>query len=229
MEENLNNVNNTNNSIDSGKKYLKVIISVVVILVIATLATICYDKFINKEKPPVPTPMPTPSVNPTPTGTDNLEIIEIKEGDFKEIQLTESNKIINIGNKSFNIRIEKMGDSDVAGPLYIDDVAITDKDDLNVHAAYAFVTNDFVLFVGYGQSFNVQSEMYQEYITYAIDSNGSSVNVDNHIYQLRNIHIDNGEIVATGVNLLDALEDKATPTELVIKFENNKITVTTKK
>ena len=222
MEDNLN----TNNEINGGKtNNNNIIIIVLTILLVGALGFICYDKFINTEKPPVPTPVPTPSVNPTPTGTDNLEIIEIKEGDFKEIQLTESNKIINIGNKSFNIRIEKMGDSDVAGPLYIDDVAITDKDDLNVHAAYAYVTNDFIFFIGYGQSFYVENETYQEYITYAIDSNGDKINLSEHQYQLRDIHLESDEIVATGVNALDALEDKATPTKLVIKFENNTITV----
>ena len=51
------NVKSNNNS--------KIIIIILVVLLICALGFICYDKFINKEKPPVPTPSPSPTIEPT--------------------------------------------------------------------------------------------------------------------------------------------------------------------
>ena len=50
------NVKSNNNS--------KIIIIILVVLLICALGFICYDKFINKEKPPVPTPSPSPTIEP---------------------------------------------------------------------------------------------------------------------------------------------------------------------
>ena len=78
MDNNTNIENNVNNQIipnndqkdkkDSGKVG---IIVALIILLASAVGFICYDKFINTEKPPVPTP--TPTVSPSPVPTDNTE------------------------------------------------------------------------------------------------------------------------------------------------------------
>ena len=58
MDNNLNN--NFNNELNAkSNNYSKLITACLAILLIGAIGFICYDKFINTEKPPVPTPTPT--------------------------------------------------------------------------------------------------------------------------------------------------------------------------
>ena len=50
----------------------KIIIVILVVLLVGALGFICYDKFFNKEKPPVPTPTPSPTASPVTTNNDTL-------------------------------------------------------------------------------------------------------------------------------------------------------------
>ena len=67
-------------------------------------------------------------------------------------------------------------------------------------------------------------------IDYAIDSNGKEINVENNNYYIHDIHLDNGLIVGKGMTVTDALDEdsNAAEVELIVKYENNKITVTKK-
>ena len=68
--------NNSNNELNvKSNNNSKLIIVILAVLLIGALGFICYDKFINKEKPPVP----TPSTIPEPTNKEETENIELAE------------------------------------------------------------------------------------------------------------------------------------------------------
>ena len=68
--------NNSNNELNvKSNNNSKIIIVILAVLLIGALGFICYDKFINKEKPPVP----TPSTIPEPTNKEETENKELAE------------------------------------------------------------------------------------------------------------------------------------------------------
>ena len=214
---NQNNLNSENNLSNENKKgYSKIIIIVLVVLLVGALGFICYDKFINKEKPPVPTPTPTSTPTPTPTTKNDALTI------LKTIQLTNKNQSISISGKVYNIRIDKSVETDVAGSLYINDVAVLNNDGSELAVATVYVTDNYAFFAGHGQ--------FEICIEYAIDSEGKQIKVEDNNYYIHDIHLDNGLIVGKGMTVTDALDEdsNAAEVELIVKYENNKITVTKK-
>ena len=209
-----NNLQENNNVVTEKNNNSKIIIVILVVLLIGALGFICYDKFINKEKPPVPTP------STTPEPTDNNKSITT----LKEVKLTPENQTITIGNNNLNIRIESESDYS----LYINDSLVQDNHTFNetdntlyFSSNTVYVTDNYAFFIGYGQF---------DMIDYAIDSNGKEINVENNNYYIHDIHLDNGLIVGKGMTVTDALDEdsNAAEAELIVKYENNKITVTKK-
>ena len=208
----MNNEANNNELNVKSNNSSKIIIAILAILLVGALGFICYDKFINNEKPPVSIP--------TDEGAKTIKL--------DKIELTNDNQTTTLGNNTYTVLSQLE-----AGYLYINNEAILDSDGNNISAHSAYITDDFMFFVGNGQSYSESGEMYQEYITYAIDVNGDriSINNDSHLivdsfYPLRNIRVENGEIIADGLRFSDA--DNYTLTKLVIKNENNMVTIVPK-
>ena len=198
-----NNFNNELNVKPSNNS--KIIIVILVILLIGALGFICYDKFINKEKPPVPTSTPTP----TPTIDKSITVERLDT-----IKLTTVNQNIKIGNNNYSVRINSEDDYN----LYINDSLISS--DFAVDTVYTI--DNFAFFTFYGK--------FDSSIYYAIDSNGKEIKVEDNNYYIHDIHLDNGLIVGKGMTVTDALDEDSNTTEveLVVKYENNTITVTKK-
>lgn len=204
-----NEVNNgTNNELNiKSNNGSKVIIAILAILLVGALTFICYDKFINKEESPVPTPTPTAS----------SEVLGVKE-----ITLTKENQQVKVGNNTLNI---KQCDSE----FYEDALCINDKpkykDDVenNYILAYKmYVADKFIFFTGNGQ--------FYEWINYAVDENGNEIKVKENDYSFKGAHYENGEIVTSGVDMIKSLnEEKEEFITLVIKYENDMVTIEPKK
>ena len=134
-----NNVNNELNA--KSNNYSKLTIAILAILLICSLGFICYDKFINREKPPVPTPTATPGDN------------DVKANKLDKYELTNDNQTITFGNNAYTVLSQLE-----AGYLYINNKEILDVDGNNVSAHTAYITDDFMFFVGGGQSFGESGE-----------------------------------------------------------------------
>ena len=98
MKEENNNINNELNN--SSSNYSKIMIDTLAILLIGALGFIIYDKFINKEKPPVPTP--TPTTIPTPTNNESTDEITT----LKEISIPNSDEEVNVDFNGKNYLIQ---------------------------------------------------------------------------------------------------------------------------
>ncbi len=111
--------NNSNNELNvKSNNNSKIIIVILVILLIGALGFICYDKFINKEKPPVPTPTPVPTdeVDNEPKGEYaewmtyilNLENSKLSVDDdiyHKDISIADLREFFNeVNSHQYNIK-----------------------------------------------------------------------------------------------------------------------------
>ena len=207
--------NNSNNELNvKSNNNSKLIIVILAVLLIGALGFICYDKFINKEKPPVPTPTPLPTSKNTYVADNTLQ----------NIVLSSENQTVIINGNTINVRInvDDTDEHDIEGQLYINDVAIADY----VTAANVYVASDFMFFIGYEQAVEGYAERYDKHITYAIDYNGNIINInDNYYVMCDNIRLENGEILVTGIRASDSSHYNNVPTELVIKYENRNLSV----
>ena len=126
-----NNLQENNNVVTEKNNNSKLIIVILVILLIGALGFICYDKFINKEKPPVPTP------TPIPTNEENSEKKEIG----KLYELNGIDKITLPNGKALNITTEEVEVTDDAGEKYNREVAVFLIDNVKVNRT---IDNDYI-------------------------------------------------------------------------------------
>ena len=196
----MNNNVNTKSSNSS-----KIIIAILAILLIGTLSFICYDKFINKEKPPV---TPTNTTNTTDNTKDDKSSLTV----LNSFELTNENQSIKIGNNTFNVRIPALHE----GVLYIND------QEYNYGADYVYVTDNFAFFTQLGQ--------FNSSIEYAIDENGNAIKLEVGNYYIHDMHIENGMIVGKGMDVIEALDKEiSNDIDLILKYENGVLSITPKK
>ena len=200
MNNEVNNNSNDNLNVKVNS-YSKLIIVILSILLIGAIGFICYDKFINTEKPPVSTPVPSNDVD------------ENKITSFKKVTITDNDQIINIGEKEFKIKKETTIDGSF---LLIDDTIQYVDDMETAYADFAYVTNKYIIFTIIGQD--------GELISYAINNDGKKINTNDNKYQMQDIKNVDGTIVARG-HIFCGLDGDCPDKELLIKYENNTITV----
>ena len=181
----------------------KLIVVILSIFLIGALGFICYDKFINNEKPPVPTPTPVPS-----NDVDKDKITALKK-----VTITDVDQIVNIGEKEFKIKKE----TTVDGSFLLIDNDIRNIGEMDtVYADFAYATNKFIFFTIIGQD--------GELISYAIDSTGKEITINDNKYQMQDIKLVDGNLEASG-HIFCGLDGDCPDKELQIKYENNIITV----
>lgn len=213
--------NNSNNELNvKSNNNSKIIIVILVILLIGALGFICYDKFINKEKPPVSTPISNPGDNDS-----NSEKITT----LKRIQLSDVDQIANVDGKEFKIKKEVTVDGAF---LLIDDAVQYVWDLETAYAEFAYVTNKYIIFTVNAQDW--------ETITYAIDKEGNQISVDDvnkegnekgedeRRYQIHDLKIVDGKLQASG-HLFCGIDGDCPDIDLMLNYENNIITVAPKK
>ena len=206
--------NNSNNELNvKSNNNSKIIIVILAILLIAALGFICYDKFINKEEPPVPTPVPM--ITPSPTSTDSIKVentIVIDETiKLKEISIPNSDEEINLDYIGHNYLIQIKD-----GNLFINNEQIIDSNNDPVSAQTIYVTNQYILFTAVAQDLSVAS--------YAIDKDGNKINIVDNNYQIHNLVSEGNYIKAKG-HIFCGLDGYCPDKDLIIKYENNTITV----
>ena len=200
MNNEVNNNSNDNLNVKANS-YSKLIIVILSILLISAIGFICYDKFINTEKPPVPTPVPSSDVD------------ENKITSFKKVTITDNDQIINIGEKEFKIKKE----TTIDGSFLLINNTIQYVDDMETaYADFAYVTNKYIIFTIIGQD--------GELISYAINNDGKRINTNDNKYQMQDIKNVDGTIVARG-HIFCGLDGDCPDIELLVKYENNTITV----
>lgn len=183
------------------KTNIKIIAYIVIGLAFIFIGFICYDKFFNTEKPPIPTPVPT----------DN--IIDNKITNLDRIEITDVDQTIYIGEKEYIIKKEVTVD----GAFLLIDDEIQEITDLGTaYADFAYVTNEFAFFTIVAQD--------GESIVYAIDKDGNALTFDDKDYQMQNITIDDGILIARG-HIFCGLDGDCPDKDLIIEYKDNVITV----
>ena len=214
MEENLN----TNNEINKSKNSSTIIIVVLVVLLIGALGFICYDKFINKEKPPVPTPTPTITGTPTPTVTDSVtpanSVVIDETITLKEISIPNYDEEVNIDYLGHNYLIQIK-----EGNLFINNDQKFDSNKNPISAQAIYVTKNFILFTAVAQDLSV--------VSYAMDKDGNKINIVDNDYQIRDLKVENGILTAMG-HIFCGLEGDCPDKALIIKYENATIIISPK-
>ncbi len=195
--------NNQDKKVKTSDRFRMMFIVILFLLLIVPLIFISYDKFFNQEKPPVPTPSTT-------------DIIDDKITSLERVEITDTNKIANVGGKEFTIKQELTVDG---AYLYINDVVQVPTDNETIYADIAYVTNKYIIFTNPGQD--------AEIISYAIDKDGKPITVNDNDYQMHDIVLANDNLEASG-HIFCGLDGDCPDKTLVIKYENDTITVTPK-
>ena len=206
MKEENNNINNELNN--SSSNYSKIMIATLAILLIGALGFIIYDKFINKEKPPVPTP--TPTTIPTPTNNEFTDEITT----LKEISIPNSDEEVNVdfNGKNYLIQIKD-------GHLFINNKQIFNSNNDPLSAQNVYVTNKYILFTEVAQDWSVAS--------YAIDSDENKIDIVDNDYQIHDLKLENGVLTAKG-HIFCGLDGDCPDKDLIIKYDNSIITISPK-
>ena len=205
-----NNVNKkTNNA-------YKVIIFLLVLLLLGAIGFICYDKFINTEKPPIPNNNEIINT-PTPNNENQENIVVVdKITIFDRVEVIDTDKLFTIGAKVYKIRKE----TTVDGAFLLIDDTIRENDLGTVYADFAYVTNDFILFTTVAQD--------GEVVSYAIDKEGKEIVTNNNEYQMHDIKLSEGRLIASG-HIFCGLDGDCPDKDLIILYSDNVITVQLKK
>ena len=210
---------------DCPNKLLTALMIVCVVLSVVILGIVSYDKFIKKEEkrdvaPFVPAPMENNNKEITGNGQgDGTGCMPTsyngeKVSSVKKITLTETNQEIEVGGKSYKIKI---GSGNDYGDLLVDDnfVKFTfNGEHIHVHSAY--LTDKFIFFTQFGQS--------GASIVYAISKNGEIV-PNNNEYQIGDFKIVDGYLHASG-HIFCGPEGNCPDKDLLIKYIDNTLIVT---
>ena len=146
-----------------------------------------------------------------------------KIGSVKELNLTEKNQTVKIGNKDIKIRI---GKDDDYGHLYINDELITDGRTYiacgggdGISFNHIYLTDKFIFATVTGQ--------FAESIFYAYDGVNYSMVANNNDWQFENFKVKNGYLHATGMkNCFDGSKNCKENVDLIIKYIDNTLIVT---
>ena len=139
-----------------------------------------------------------------------------KVSSVKEINLTNKNQTVKIGNKEYKVKI---GTGNDHGMLQIDDNYVnTENSTEHIYVDHAYLTEKYMFFTISGQ--------FAEWIAYVIGEEGV-VAVNNNEAQMQDFKIVNGELHATGgVPHSDGYEMVIDNNDLLIKFTDNTLIVT---
>ena len=193
------------NNVKTNDKFRMIFMVILLLLLIVPVGFFCYDKFFNKEQPPIPTVTPTP--------TETTEIVDNKVTSLERVEITDTEKTVNVDGKEFRIKQELT----VAGAyLYINDVVQISKDNETIYADIAYVTNKYIIFTNPGQD--------GEIISHAIDKDGKQIIVNTNDYQIHDIVLANDILEARG-HILCGLDGDCPDKTLIIKYENDTIVV----
>ena len=191
----------------------KIIIFLLVLLLFGAIGFICYDKFINTEKPPIPNNEDTTNT-PTPNNEEKENIVIVdKITKFERTEVVDTDKAITIGDKEYKVRKE----TTVDGAYLLIDDAVRERGDFETaYADFVYVTNYFAIFTTVAQD--------GEVLSYAIDQNGNRIITNDNEYQMNNIKLSDGIITANG-HIFCGLDGDCPDKELIILYADNTITV----
>ncbi len=179
----------------------KIGIIILTLILIGAIGFVCYDKFFNTEKLPVPTPIQKDDK----TSDNNITKLT-------RITITDTNQLVTIGNKEYNIKKEVTVD----GAFLLINDAIQELWDMEtVYADYAYVTNKYIIFT---------TKEDLETIVYAIDEEGNEIATNDNKYQVHDLKVTDNKVYAKG-HVSCELEDSCQEEELIITYENDIITV----
>ena len=102
------------------------------------------------------------------------------------------------------------------GNLFINNKQIFDSNNEPTSAQIAYATNKYILFVAAAQDAGV--------ISYAIDKDGNKINIVDNNYQIHNL-VSEGDYIKARGHIFCGLDGNCPDKDLIIKYENNTITV----
>lgn len=204
---------------NDSKKKNSFIICILIILLLVTVGYIVYDKFLKDDKT-IKT-----STNSESSSSENESIKTNEITTLKRIQITDVNQIANVDGKEFRIKKEISVDG---AYLLINDSIVDAGGETTAYADFAYVTNKYIIFTIITQE--------AESISYAINKEGNEILVDDvnkdsnktgedtRQYQIHDLKIVDG-ILHTSGHVFCGLDVECIDKDLIIKYENNKITV----
>lgn len=193
--------NNVNEKVKTSEKFRMTFIVILLLLIIVPVGFICYDKFFNIEKPPVPTPIPT------------NDIVVDKINSLSRIDVNETDQVVNVDGKEYKIKREITVDGAF---LLIDDSVIEVAGETTVYADNAYVTDKFIIFTMAAQD--------GEMISYIMDKEGNEVTYNDNEYQMHDFILVDGVLHASG-HVFCGLDGDCPDKDLIIKYNNNEIIV----
>ena len=194
---------------DCPNKLLTTLMIVCVTLSIVILGIVSYDKFIKKEE------KKTNFVPVQQGGVATLNCENKVNGDkissLNKLKLTETNKEVTFGSKTYKLRI------DSERSLFVDDKK-AEVDGLSYEVEYVYLTDKFAFFTSTSQ--------FSDYIAYALGENGNIV-VNHNGCQMDNFKIVDGYLHATGGKpVFNGMDFDIAENDLLIKYIDNTLIVT---
>lgn len=195
--------NNLDKKVKANDKFRMIFMVILLLLLIVPLAFISYDKFFNKETPPEP----TPSLVPTDDTYDDTITI------FNRINIDENEQVINVDGVQYKIKKE----ISVDGVFLLINGETLDLEASEIaYADVAYITNKFIIFTIIAQD--------GEVISYIMDKDGNEITFNDNKYQMHDIKLVDGKIVASG-HIFCGLDGDCPDKDLIIEYKNNTITV----
>ena len=187
----------------NSKKDIAIIILFLIIAIMAVIITLFYSGILKGKT--------------VDNNAQKENIVDVdKLTDVKRLIITETNQEANIGDKVYRIRREITVDGAF---LYVDDVLIELENSETAYAEIAYVTNKYIIFTVAAQDW--------ESIVYVMDKDGKAIAFESNDYQIHDLKVNDGILCASG-HVFCGVDGNCPDKDLVIKYENNSITISPK-
>lgn len=146
----------------------------------------------------------------------SLEVNKNQITNVSRIEINDNNQLVSIGDSKFNIRKTLTVDGAF---LLIDDNTIEVENSETLYAEFAYVTNKYIIFTVTAQDW--------ESIVYVMDKDGKAIAFEDNDYQIHNLEVIDGNLHASG-HVFCGVDGNCPDKDLVVKYENNSITISPK-
>ena len=136
--------------------------------------------------------------------------------DVRRVIITNDNQVVKLGDMEYKLKKEISVDGAF---LLIDDQMIDLENSEVLYAEIAYVTNKYIIFTVAAQDW--------ESIVYVMDKDGKAIAFEDNDYQIHNLKVNDGILCASG-HVFCGVDGNCPDKDLVIKYENNSITISPK-
>ena len=136
--------------------------------------------------------------------------------DVRRVIITNDNQVVKLDDMEYKLKKEISVDGAF---LLIDDQMIDLENSEVLYAEIAYVTNKYLIFTVAAQDW--------ESIVYVMDKDGKAIAFESNDYQIHDLKVNDGILYASG-HIFCGVDGNCPDKDLVIKYENNSITISPK-